>query len=557
MKVQQNKASNLIKKDRSEPYMKPAVFKKTAQVTVMMLIISILLPVLAFAATGFTTDTNRADKVVYNNNAVTGSVYSSTYLSTYSKDVTVSVYDPSGNYLKTTTASSVYYDVYNKMYHYNFSLSDLPTFNYLTLKGTVDESVYYNVYNTGSNNESDSGRRGGGGYIPPSGTTITVSTDGSIDANTLKNALANNDVVELKLNGDLALIPAKALVDYVSNHNKALKITNDKGTYLLPLYVLKLEDLAGKLGTDVDNTTIKVSISEASEQDTNGLASAAASLGATVASKAVDFNLVALGPDDKTQAIDLGSNYLSRTLPLTKSVDPSHATAVVYDPATNKLSFVPSVFSNTDSTNEVVIKRNSNSIYSVIELNKSFADSQGHWAQSYIELLANKLVIDGVTDTAFQPERNITRAEFAALVVRALGLNTVTGGTYFNDVNGSDWFSGVVGAAVKANIINGYEDNTFRPNQSITREELAAMVVRALDYAGAKPDVSSDRQAELLAKFKDANQIVWGQQELAQAIEAGIVDGITDNTIAPRSQATRAQSAAMLKRLLTKANFIN
>lgn len=534
--------------------MKPAVFKKTAQVTVMMLIISALLPVLAFAATGFTN--NADEKVVYTNGTVSGSVYSETY----SDNVTVSVYRPDGTFLQTTTASSVYHDVYNDVYKYKFSVSGLPYFNYLTLQGTVDESVYYNVYYTNSNNNGGGSSHhggGGGGGIPSSGATLSVPSDGSIDANTLKNALANNDVVELQLSGDLALIPAKALVDYVSDKNKALKVVNDKGTYLLPLYVLNLNDLASKLGTDVDNTTIKVSISAASETDVNGLASAAAALGGTVASSAVDFSLAAVGPDDQSQAIDLGSNYLSRSLPLTKSVDPSHATAVVYDPATNKLSFVPSVFTNTEDTNEVLIKRNSNSIYSVIELNKSFDDIQGHWAQSYIELLANKLVVDGVTDTSFQPERDITRAEFAALVVRALGLNTSASTASFNDVSSSDWFSGVVGAAVAAKIIDGYEDNTFRPNQSITREELAAMVVRALSYAGAKPEVSSDRQAELLAKFQDANQIVWGQQEMAEAIESGIVDGMTDSTIAPASEATRAQSATMLKRLLTKANFIN
>jgi len=546
MKGLQHKTKQLTRKDRSEPYMKPAVFKKTAQVTVMMLIISALLPVLAFAATGFTN-------VVYRDGTVSGSVYSDTY----SVNSQVYVYDPSGN--KIGTATTTTYSVYNDVYTYNFSLSGLSSYSYLNLLEQVTGSVYHTVYNSSSTGGGSShhGGGGGGGGGMSSGPSLSVPSDGSIDANTLKNALANNDVVELQLSGDLALIPAKALVDYVSDKNKALKIINDKGTYLLPLYVLNLNDLASKLGTDVDNTTIKVSISAASETDANGLASAAAALGGTVASSAVDFSLAAVGPDDQTQAIDLGSNYLSRTLPLTKSVDPSHATAVVYDPATNKLSFVPSLFTNTDDTNEVVIKRNSNSIYSVIELNKSFNDIQGHWAQGYIELLANKLVVDGVTDTSFQPERNITRAEFAALVVRALGLNTSASTGTFNDVSSSEWFSGVVGAAVSAKIIDGYEDNTFRPNQSITREELAAMVVRALNYAGAKPEVSSDRQATLLAKFQDANQIVWGQQEMAEAIEAGIVDGMTDSTIAPASQATRAQSATMLKRLLTRANFIN
>lgn len=522
--------------------MKPAVFKKTAQVTALMMLISALLPVLAFAATGF-------KDVVYRNNTVTGSVYSEVY----SDNAAVDVYDPNGNLVGTATTAT--YSVYEGVYTYNFSLDSITSFQYLNLKEKVTDSVYHTVYNTTTSGGGRPGGGGGGGF-PSSGSSINVSSDGSVDAYTLENALDKNDVVELILSGDIVLIPAKVLKKFVSDNKKALKIKNDKGTYLLPIHVLKLDDLAGKLSVDVDDMKIKVSISAASESDTNGIKAAAEALGATVASAAVDFNLAAVGKDDNTTAVDLGSNYLSRGIPVTKTVDSSKATGVVYDPATKKLSFVPSVFTTTDEKQEAIIKRNSNSIYTVIELTKSFADVKGHWAQSYVDLLANKLVIDGVTDTSFEPERNITRAEFAALVVRSLGLEQ-KGSSSFKDVSSSDWFAGVVGAAVNAKIIDGYEDNTFKPNQAISREELAAMVVRALAYAGAKPDVSSARQAELLAKFKDSNKIVWAQNELAVAIEAGIVDGMTDTTIEPSQQATRAQSATMLKRLLTKADFIN
>ncbi|MCS7460264.1 S-layer homology domain-containing protein [Paenibacillus doosanensis] len=525
--------------------MKPAVFKKTAQVTVLMLIISALLPVLAFAATGF-------KNLTYRDGTVSGSVYSDVY----SENAQVYLYDPNGNYLGT--ASTATYSVYDGVYTYNFSSSVSNSYTYLNLLEKVTDSVYGTVYNsTSSSSGGHKGGGGGGSYIP-SGPSITVSSDGYIDANTLINALTNNDVIELVLSGDTVLIPAKALKDFVGDKNKALVISNGNGTYTLPLYVLNLDGLADKLSASVDDMTIKVSISAAGDSVASDIQAAAEALGGTVASGSVDFDLVAYGTDSTTTTpVELGNNYISRTLPLTKAVDPSKATAVVFDPASKKLSFAPALFSSEDDSNEATIKRNGNSIYTVIELNKSFADSQGHWAQSYIDLLANKLVIDGVTDTSFEPERNITRAEFAALVVRALGLDQLAGGSSFTDVSSGDWFSSVVATAVNAKIIDGYEDHTFRPNQPITREELSAMVVRALAYAGAKPDVSADRQAELLAKFSDSNQIVWAQQELAAAIEAGIVDGMTDTTIAPSKQATRAQSAAMLKRLLTKADFIN
>ncbi|MBU7314469.1 S-layer homology domain-containing protein [Paenibacillus oleatilyticus] len=537
--------------------MKPAVLKKTAQVTVLMLIISVLVPVLAFAASGF------KDLKFESNNTVTGTVYSDVY----SVNATVYAFDPNGNRFDVSSATYVDYDVTNNVYNYKFTIAS-NTYDYVRVQGpfgtsvdgkTITDSVYQSVYrnngtNPGSGSTCCSGGPGGGIW---GSEIINVNSDGSVDADQLKNSFKNNDKVTLKLNGEIALIPAKALVDYVTDSKKVLVIVNDNGAYIIPLNVLKLQDLANKLSVTTDELKLKVTIAKANDTTKDGVDKAAKALGGTVASNAVDFDIVGLGKDKQTAALDLGNNYISRILPLSKAVDSSKATGVLYNPTTGKLSFVPAVFSATDGKNEATLKRNGSSIYAVIELDKTFSDINGHWAESYIKLLANKLVVDGVTDTTFQPERNITRAEFAALVVRALGLDTNNGSSTFKDVAASDWYASVVAAAANAKLVDGYEDGTFRPNATINREELAAMVVRALNYAGAKPDVSADKQTQLLAKFKDASKIVWAKNEIAAAIDAGIIDGMTDDTLGARDTATRAQSATMLKRLLSKASFIN
>ncbi|MCZ8517503.1 S-layer homology domain-containing protein [Paenibacillus filicis] len=530
--------------------MKPAVMRKTAQVTAVMLIISILLPVLAFAATsGFVTD----PKPVYKNGRVTGSVYSDVYADVYSQ---VYFYSPDGSQVSTTQA--VYSSVYNGVYTYTFDRDAIGSgYPYLRMKfeplmnGAVYASVYETVYRTptdSGNGGSGGGGGGGGGWS--ASESISVNSDGSVNADQLDKSLNQYDEVTLTLSGDAALLPAKALKNYTGNTKKLLKIKNSNGQYNLPLSVLKLDDLAGKVSTTVDDLIVKVSIAKASQSISDSVYAAAQALGGSVASNIIDFNIVGLGKDNKTAALDLGNNYLSRILPTNKSVDASKATAILYNETTKKLSFVPAIFSSSDAT----IKRNGSSVYAVIEMNKSFTDISGHWAEGYIKLLANKLVVDGATDTLFQPERGITRAEFAALVVRSLGLDTSSTSTSFKDVSSSDWFAGVVGAAVNAKIIDGYEDNTFKPNNQINREELAAMVVRALNYAGAAPAANGTSS---LAKFKDANSIVWAKNEIAVAVDAGIIDGMTNDTIGPRQTATRAQSATMLKRLLVKANFIN
>ncbi len=546
-----------VKEDRSEPCMKPAVLKKTAQVTVLMLIISVLVPVLAFAATGF------KDLKYSNDGTVNGIVYSDVY------DVNAQVYayDPNGNRVAVTNVTYDTYDEVNKLYIYKPFTVPAGVYDSVYLHGLyvngqpVTGAVYQQVNRdkgTGTNPGGSTCCYGGGGGGGIWGSEIiNVSSNGSVDADQLKNSFKNHDKVTLKLSGDIALIPAKALVDYVTDSKKVLSIVNDHGAYIIPLNVLKLQDLASKLSVTTDELKLKVTIAKANDTTKDGVEKAAKALGGTVASNTVDFDIVGLGKDQQTAALDLGNNYISRILPLSKAVDSSKATGVLYNPTTGKLSFVPAVFTSTDGKNEATLKRNGSSIYAVIELDKTFSDINGHWAESYIKLLANKLVVDGVTDTTFQPERNITRAEFAALVVRALGLDTNSGSSTFKDVAAGDWYASVVAAAANAKLVDGYEDGTFRPNATINREELAAMVVRALNYAGAKPDVSADKQTQLLAKFKDASKIVWAKNEIATAIDAGIIDGMTDDTLGARDTATRAQSATMLKRLLSKASFIN
>jgi N-acetylmuramoyl-L-alanine amidase len=82
-------------------------------------------------------------------------------------------------------------------------------------------------------------------------------------------------------------------------------------------------------------------------------------------------------------------------------------------------------------------------------------------------------------------------------------------------------------------------------------------VVRASNYSGTSIRVAASQQDILLNKFTDANKIVWAQQEIAAAINAGYINGLTDTTIGSNKQATRAESATMLKRFLTRASFIN
>ncbi|TEB08012.1 Endo-1,4-beta-xylanase A precursor [Pelotomaculum schinkii] len=183
----------------------------------------------------------------------------------------------------------------------------------------------------------------------------------------------------------------------------------------------------------------------------------------------------------------------------------------------------------------------------------AFTDIQGNWAGEDIEFLAARKLIYGKSETIYEPGSDITRAEFAALLVRVLGLpEGVLQEGRFQDVNVADWYAGSVAAAADEKIITGYDGGFFKPDAQITREEMAAMIARAARAAGKEETLSVSGREQLLARFKDRQVISpWAEEDVALAVRAGIIKGLSGGDFSPQTYADRAQSAAILKRFLT------
>ena len=114
----------------------------------------------------------------------------------------------------------------------------------------------------------------------------------------------------------------------------------------------------------------------------------------------------------------------------------------------------------------------------------------------------------------------------------------------------------LVAAASGANIITGY-DNLFKPNDNITREEMAVMIARAVCTAGYEAALSHGEQEEQLAQFSDRQLISpWAEKEVALTVRAGIIQGMPGGKIAPHTNADRAQSAVILKRFLSYVDLL-
>jgi len=182
---------------------------------------------------------------------------------------------------------------------------------------------------------------------------------------------------------------------------------------------------------------------------------------------------------------------------------------------------------------------------------KVFTDLAGHWAAEDVYQMVRLGLVAGVSETQYAPNRNITRAEFAALLVRALGIDT-SGATaqQFADVKPDRWYFQVVKGAARAGLVSGYSVTTFGPNDLITREQMAAMVSRSLAYKGKGVVLTESEVDDLLSKFRDRNEISgWAQRVVAEVVEREIMSGRAAGSLAPGANTTRAEAAVIVLRL--------
>ncbi|SHI14996.1 S-layer homology domain-containing protein [Sporobacter termitidis DSM 10068] len=172
-----------------------------------------------------------------------------------------------------------------------------------------------------------------------------------------------------------------------------------------------------------------------------------------------------------------------------------------------------------------------------------------------IEALASREIIAGMDDGSFKPDNTMTRAEFAAIVVRALGLTPKANGI-FSDVPSAEWYAPYVGTANSYGIVGGTTAATFNPLGTITRQEAAVMIARAAKLCGMDTAMDSGAVRDTLAQFEDYVQSDdWARPSLAFCYSAGILSQ-QDLSIRPKETAKRGEVAQMLFNLLGEANLL-
>lgn len=175
-----------------------------------------------------------------------------------------------------------------------------------------------------------------------------------------------------------------------------------------------------------------------------------------------------------------------------------------------------------------------------------FNDIEGvTWASEAILALADKGMINGTGDGCFKPDNNVTREEFAKILVGALGMTDYTySRNVFSDVNESDWFCKYVNIAYENGIVKGMGDGSFGIGESITRQDMVVMLYNALVFKDA--EITS---AELA--FGDKTEIADYAYEAVEALYGmGAVNGVSETSFEPMGTATRAQAAKIVYAVL-------
>ncbi|MDD2397031.1 MAG: S-layer homology domain-containing protein [Tissierellia bacterium] len=182
-----------------------------------------------------------------------------------------------------------------------------------------------------------------------------------------------------------------------------------------------------------------------------------------------------------------------------------------------------------------------------IKTSNLFSDIDGHWAKEWIESAVNLGFVSGYEDGTFKPERTITRAEFSTMLNNAIQIE-ITEKLNFSDVRESDWFYNEIQKSVAAGFFSGYENNTFRPNNPIKREEVAKVVAGAI--------TTGNIEGEGATLLKDYNTIQeWAKESVNTVYNKGYILGYPNKTYMPSKALTRGEAVKIIFEIVDNENI--
>jgi hypothetical protein len=385
----------------------------------------------------------------------------------------------------------------------------------------------------------------------------------------------NEDAVELRLNdeGEHAVIAIYApvesetviseltgrIIKRMEARQAVVELHTDRGSYKIPAPLFNIDEIANRFGADVSLQDIKVRIEvlTPSGDEIRFVEDAADGQGIAIVVPPVSFSIRAVH-DSQTAEISTFRAFVERLVAIPEDMDPNRMTTGVYIGPDGSIHHVPTRIVVIDGKTYAQINSLTNSMYSVIWHQATFPDIGGHWAGDIIGNLGNRLVLGGYGDGHFRPDQPITRAEFAAYMVRGLGLRGQRGAISYTDVSEEDWYHDVAVTAGAYGLIRGFADGRFAGSDHITREQAMAIIARAMTLTGLQDVAGDASEHEILRPFTDADRVSgWARRDVATSVQAGIVHGKDHGGLAPQDLLSRAEAAVLIHRLLVQSGLID
>ncbi len=350
-----------------------------------------------------------------------------------------------------------------------------------------------------------------------------------------------------------------SIVEFMVDMDATLIIQTKYGSYTLPASLIDLDAIRDSIGSSakLEDLKLEIKLSVPTDKQLELMDEASEKGFFTLLGPALNYS-VSIAHLGETYEITEFASYVERTIAIPDGVDAGRITTGVVVNEDGTVRHVPTQLQRSNGTYHAILNSLTNSLYAIVSYPVSYGDMSGHWAEDSVHDMGSRLVVQGTPGGLFQPNDDITRAEFAAIVVRALGLDPAAyDDNPFSDVAASNPYKGVIATASAYGLLSGYVDGTFRPDELITREEAMSVAARAMIVAEMAIATGDDELEAALSLYGDAADVsAWARDSVAANLLAGIVKGRSAAELAPGATMTRAEAAVIVRRLLQQGNLI-
>ncbi len=358
------------------------------------------------------------------------------------------------------------------------------------------------------------------------------------------------DISTGSLNGDM--------VRSMSEDKAYFELKTQESSFKVAAEFIPFENYIKQMGEGVkkEDVDFKLQIVKTPYVEIDAIKKAAVKQNLVLISEPLTFKMAAVKHLKRIEIESL-AGYSEKWLPIPNGIDPSKVTTAMVLSKTGKLCPVPTTIVKVQNKAYAKVKSLVNGTFTLVSNPTSYTDLDGDAIKPTAKNLGSRLIMNAVEAQQFMPEKRMTRAEFVACIVSALGLKVDDSFSRYADVKNTDWFRAPIQAAYDYKLIEGTNGGFFRPNDWIKREEAVVILANALKWAETSGTIEPNENLANLNRFIDQNKITsQTNYSVVKVLGTGIISGRNEHIFGKDDFLTRRQVALSVEALLKKTRLI-